>query len=255
MSDDLLGDDGHLKKGMFRGIKARRKKSKRKEAELRKQAAEQLAQTISMWDEMRATRDPHMDAQAVQTQRDAMGQMGQIAQQGYTNVDRQAFSAAQQQADQNAASQRASSLQQAAARGQRGGGLAMMQAAAANQGAANQGAQTAAQIATQGRDRSMAATQAQFGMANGLGEQLNAFNQQNFQNRLGVTEGATNAYGNAAAFNQSGADAERARRNQAIQMIMNPMQKAGEYFASAYGGGNNNSGSSSSSSSSGGGKK
>lgn len=174
---------------------------------------------------------------------------------------------AQMAAQQSAAANRQSVMQQAAARGQRNGGLAMMGALQANQGSNNAQAlanmQAASQLASNGQARRLAASQslgamggqmraqdlqrsqAQIGQAQAVdafnqnrAQSMDAFNQYNagagaaaqqqaFGNQMGVTQGATGAYQTAAGYNAAGAQAERDRRNQALQMFLQQLSQWG----------------------------
>lgn len=180
-----------------------------------------------------------LDPAAVAAQRRALGQMQDVATQGWTQTDRDALNAAQAQSNQNASANRQALMQQMAARGQRNGGVALMGALATNQGAANQGAQTAAQLGIEGRQRALQAMQSSYGMASNFNDQaqnrmsqMDAFNQYNrqagvnarqnvLQNKVGAINAMTGRNMQVADFKQQGANNITAQQNQRLGTGLN----------------------------------
>lgn len=210
---------------------------------MRATANAQNAQAVQEWQGLQGA-TPNLDAQVAanrqlwnQGSREAAvdtSQLQDIANQGYTDADNATLQAAQNQANQSAAAQRAATMQQAASRGQAGGGLAMMGALAANQGAANANQATAANIAQNRIQARQQGAQNLFAARTGQGQAVDAFNQgmlqnqqnlqqQNFANQGQAVQGLTGQLGQSAQYNQDQADKARQRRLSFANFLSNPM--------------------------------
>ena len=221
----------------------RRAAKKAREQGKRDTADAQNAQAVTEWQALQGA-TPNLDAQVAanrqlwnQGSREAAvdtSQLQDIANQGYTDADNATLQAAQNQANQSAAAQRAATMQQAASRGQAGGGLAMMGALAANQGAANAGQANAANIAQSRIQARQQGAQNLFAARTGQGQAVDAFNQgmlqnqqnlqqQNFANQGQAVQGLTGQLGQSAQYNQDQADKARQRRLSFANFLSNPM--------------------------------
>jgi hypothetical protein len=223
--------------------RAKRRAAKQDEANRRKTADQQNAQAVSEWQGLQGS-IPNPDAQVAanrqlwnsgsQEAKVDTSQLQEIANQGYNQADEASLQAAQNQANQSAAAQRAATMQQAASRGQAGGGLAMMGALAANQGAANAGQANAANIAQSRIQARQQGAQNLFAARTGQGQAVDAFNQgmlqnqqnlqqQNFANQGQAVQGLTGQLGQSAQYNQDQADKARQRRLSFANFLSNPM--------------------------------
>ena len=223
--------------------RAKRSRAKAREQGMRDTANAQNAQAVQEWEGLQGA-TPNVDAQVAanrqlwnagsQEAKADTSQLQDIANQGYTEADNQTLQAAQNQANRAASAQRQATMQQAASRGQSGGGLAMMGALTANQGAANAGQANAANIAQNRIAARQAGAQNLFAAKTGQGRAVDAFNQgmlqnqqglqqQNFANQANAAQGLTNQLGQSAQYNQDQADKTRQRRLSFLNFLSNPM--------------------------------
>jgi hypothetical protein len=188
-------------------IEERRAKKKAKSAAERAKAEASIAANVALAEEMRsggsALANLAADPMDVLAQRQTMAQYGDIAREGYTDLDRRALDQAFQQSRREEQSQRGAVMDAAARRGDVSGGNALAGSLMAQQGGANRANQFGTNVALEGRRRAMEALAAQGNMAGqmrsqGVSEQaqrggaIDAFNQWstgNLQNaRLGQAQ-------------------------------------------------------------------
>ena len=188
-------------------IEERRAKKKAKSKAERDRAEANIAANVALAEEMRsggsALANLAADPMDVLAQRQTMAQYGDIAREGYTDLDRRALDQAFQQSRREEQSQRGAVMDAAARRGDVSGGNTLAGSLMAQQGGANRANQFGTNVALEGRRRAMEALAAQGNMATnmrgqGFSEQaqrggaIDAFNQWstgNLQNaRLGQAQ-------------------------------------------------------------------
>lgn len=173
-------------------IEERRAKKKAKSKAERDKAEANIAANVALAEEMRsggsALANLAADPMDVLAQRQTMAQYGDIAREGYTDLDRRALDQAFQQSRREEQSQRGAVMDAAARRGDVSGGNALAGSLMAQQGGANRANQFGTNVALEGRRRAMEALAAQGNMATnmrgqGFSEQaqrggaIDAFNQ------------------------------------------------------------------------------
>lgn len=191
-------------RGMRYRITHRRDEKKGKSKEQREAAEANIASNVALAEEVRAggsaLQNLAADPLDVLAQRQTMAQYGQIANQGYTDLDRRALDQAFQQSRREEQSQRGAVMDAAARRGDVSGGNTLMGSLAAQQGGANRAAEFGTNTAIEGRRRAMEALAAQGNMAGqmrsqGVSEQaqrggaLDAFNQWSSGNIMNARNG------------------------------------------------------------------
>lgn len=108
------------------------------------------------------------DEEAIAASKDALGILGDISREGFTEADRAAIDQAQRRVDQRARAAREAMTQQAEERGIGGSGLAYQQVIGGEQSAAEAASSAANEIAMAAADRRLTAA----GQAGGLGQDI-----------------------------------------------------------------------------------
>lgn len=137
----------------------------------------------------------------------ALGQLGQVARTGFTDVDRAAQRQSQQQAAMGEKAQRGAVMQDAAARGQLNAGSTFLAGLVTQQQGANRAQDAATNLQIEGANRRNAAT---MNMA-GLGQQMSA---QQMQRASATDQFNQWASGMQAQAAQGVYDSEQARYQQ-----------------------------------------
>lgn len=210
------------------------------------QARQQLYTSAAQNLNPNITQDPRLQ----QAQTNALSNLEQIGQQGFTRQDQDALNSAMFQSGLQERSEREAQLQQARARGMGGSGLEFASALEAQQGAANRNYNTAAQLGLQARQRALDAIVAsgqlgqsmqgqeyqrqglQYGQQAQRSAALDAFKQwatgnqqgaaqQNFQNAFGTATGQSQALQGAAGLSYTGAGQVQGQMANTQEMVGN----------------------------------
>lgn len=188
------------------------KKKKKKAAALQAQMAQEAEDFQNRDLGQTAFTGVQADPAMVAAQQQALQRTQQVANEGYTQTDRDAMQQQLRDAARYEQGQRQSLQQDAQARGMGGSGFTIQSQLAAQQAGADRATETATDMAIEGRNRSQQATQQVAQMAGGMRDQ--GFGEQ------ATRAGATDQYGQwrANTQGQDFANLQAARAGTVAQM-------------------------------------
>ncbi len=188
------------------------KKKKKKAAALQAQMAQEAEDFQNRDLGQTAFTGVQADPAMVAAQQQALQRTQQVANEGYTQTDRDAMQQQLRDAARYEQGQRQSLQQDAQARGMGGSGFSIQSQLAAQQAGADRATETATDMAIEGRNRSQQATQQVAQMAGGMRDQ--GFGEQ------ATRAGATDQYGQwrANTQGQDFANLQAARAGTVAQM-------------------------------------
>jgi hypothetical protein len=242
---DAANPEGtHNYKGVVRKFAKRRAKRRSKRKHKKEQSREQqqaaeanIASNVATAQEL-YNRDltSQADPATIAAQRSALERLGQISNEGFTALDRQALDQAQMQASQYEQSQRGAALDAAARRGDASGGNALMASLAAQQGGANRASQYATDIGLEGRQRALSALGQQGQLAGQMRGQDDAFQQWATGQRSSDAGMLMNARLGQAQYQMDRSEALKPQSLNPLDIFNQGLQSFGQ-AAGAFGGG------------------
>lgn len=218
--------------------RAKRKSKKAQSKEQQQLAEANIASNVATAQEL-YDRDltSQADPATLAAQRSTLERLGQISNEGFTSLDRQALDQAQTQASQYEQSQRDAALDAAARRGDVSGGNTLMASLAAQQGGANRASDYATTIGLEGRQRSLQALGQQGQLAGQMRDQDNTFQQWATGQRSSDAGMLMNARLGQAQYQTDRSEALKPRSYNPLDIAQQGLQAFGTLAGSLGGGG------------------